>query len=161
MIGYKSDKGTNGIYYNEYTGEIGLLKDIGFFKRLLFRYKPKFFEDARTQIIIDEMMSVIFKIKYLKVLRNNLLDNIKGKSKELPIYNECKNLIVLRKSILSNKNKCGEELSNSLINLIDKLIKVDNEIFSLPLKIRKMKNNIEINIAIYNRAIYLDKDKGE
>ena len=62
MIGYKSDKGTNGIYYNEYTGEIGFLKDIGFFKRLL---------------------------------------------------------------------------------------------------LRKMKNNIEINIAIYNRAIYLDKDKGE
>lgn len=114
MLGYKSDKGINGIYYDEYTGKIGLLKDISFFKRLLFRYKPKFFAGDKIQIAIGEILSVTGKIKHLELLHDNLLNDIKVKSKDLSICNECKNVFDLRKSIINNE--CEEELSKSLID---------------------------------------------
>ena len=157
MLGYKSDKGINGVYYDEYTGKVGLLKDIGFFRRLLFRYKPEFFTGERTQIAIGEIQSAIGKIKHLELLHNNLLNNIKIKYKEVSTYNGCKDVFDLRKSIINNECECEEELSNILIDLIDRLVEVDDEIFSLLLKIRKMKDNIEINIAIDNRSIYFKR----
>ena len=161
MIGYKSDKGTNGIYYNEYTGEIGLLKDIDFFRRLLFRYKPKFFAGDKIQIAIGEILSTTNKIKYLDLLHNNLLNNIKVKSKDLSTYNEFKNVSDLRKSIINNECECEEELSKELIDLIDKLIEVDNEIFSLLLKKGRVKTYIETVIAIDRGAIYFNRGRGK